>query len=329
MNLLYQKGQKNRKIFRYMPEYNYSALWENNITVRFFADYKNKGGEYIELPPDKSEFYDVSLGTYCPENCPFCYTSAKSSGVFYEDICETWKKWSKTWFRRKIGDIEVTDAPYQIALGSGGESSEHYNFIEFLKVVRETGVIPNYTTSGRILGYNGDDPKEINRREEMIDATVKYCEAVAISLGNKRLREQAFRAINNLLGKDIKITLHHIISDIQSVDKFFKIRESYKPGEIHYHVLLPLVKHGRSNSEMDQETFDYLERKLLEKKDNKESISDISFGAKFIPFLSKSNKLGVNIFPEQTFSKNVLLQKDKVIITPSSFDLTPIKEIKF
>lgn len=46
-----------------------------------------------------------------------CYTSAKSNGVFYEDICETWKKWSKTWYRRKIAGLTVTNAPTQIAIG--------------------------------------------------------------------------------------------------------------------------------------------------------------------------------------------------------------------
>lgn len=46
-----------------------------------------------------------------------CYTSAKSNGIFYNNICETWKKWSKTWYRRKIGNIEVTNAPIQIAIG--------------------------------------------------------------------------------------------------------------------------------------------------------------------------------------------------------------------
>ena len=65
-----------------------------------------------------------------------------------------------------------------------------------------------------------------------------------------------------------------------------------------------------------------------EKLDNGENISDISFGAKFIKFLEKDNRLGINIFPEQVFSKNVLLQENKVVITPSSFDLNPIKIIE-
>lgn len=315
-------------IYRYMKEYNYSALWKDNITTRFFSDWKRKGKRYIELPPDQSEFYDISLGTYCREGCNFCYTSAKENGVFYRNPCETWKKWAKTWYRRKIGGIIVTNAPFQIAIGSQNEPTYVPIFTDFLRTVRETGVIPNYTTSGSVLGYNGNDPEKIKKREDLLDATEKYCSAVAVSLGNMRLRETALKAIDNLLKRDVYVTLHHIISTPDSVIEFFKVRDSYGPGAIHYHVLLPLVASGRSKEEMTQESFDFLQEELLRKRDNGENISDISFGAKFIKFLEKDNRLGVNIFPEQVFSKNVLLQENKVVITPSSFDLNPIKIIE-
>ena len=255
-----------------------------------------------------------------------CYTSAKENGVFYKDICETWKKWSKTWYRRKIAGLTVTNAPCQIAIGSGGESSESPEFIEFLKTVRESGVIPNYTTAGRILGYSGTDEELIKRRDELIEATEKYCSAVAISLGNLEMRDIAFRAIENLKDRDVYITLHHIISDEASISEFFEIRDRYGK-DIHYHVLLPLVKHGRSESGMEPGMFDILQSRLLELKESGESISDIAFGAKFIEHIERDNKLGIVTFPEQSYSKNVLLKKDQVVITPSSFDLRPIKII--
>lgn len=315
-------------VYRYMPEYNYSALWKNNITTRFFADWKKQGPKFIELPPEQSEFYDISLGTYCPEGCQMCYVSAKDNGIFYKNPCETWKKWAKTWYRRKIGEITVTNAPFQIAIGSTMEPTYVPEFIDFLRTVKETGVIPNYTTSGSILGYDGKDPKKIRRRDDLLDATEKYCSAVAVSLGNESLRKTVFRAIDNLLKRDVYVTVHHIIKDRDSVTEFFKIRDSYRPGSIHYHVLLPLVASGRSKEEMTKEAFDYLQEELLRRRKSGEKIEDISFGAKFIKFLEKDNRLGINIFPEQTFSKNILLKKDEVVITPSSFDLKPIKIIK-
>ena len=255
-----------------------------------------------------------------------CYTSAKSNGVFYEDICETWKKWSKTWYRRKISGLTVTNAPTQIAIGSGGSSDEHGTFIEFLKTVRESGVIPNYTTAGRILGYLGDDPVMNKRRDDLIEATEKYCSAVAISLGNLEMRDVAFRAIENLRGRDVYITLHHIISDEASISEFFEIRDRYGK-DIHYHVLLPLVAAGRSTAGMKSGMFDLLQEELLRRKESGENISNIAFGAKFIEHIDRNNKLGIMTFPEQSYSKNVLLKKDKIVITPSSFDLKPIKII--
>lgn len=56
--------------FRNLPEYNYSVIWNNLVTVRLDK------GDVMELPPDKSEFYDVSLGNKCSTGkCNFCLTS--------------------------------------------------------------------------------------------------------------------------------------------------------------------------------------------------------------------------------------------------------------
>ena len=323
-----EKVEKERIIYRYFPKYNYSALWKNNITTRFFSSWEKLGRRYIELPPEEGEFYDICIGTYCPEGCKFCYTNAKKEGIFFENICETWKKWAKTWYRRKIGGIEITNAPFQISIGSLGEATYHPMFIDFLKTVKETGVIPNYTTSGRILGYSGTDLELLKKRDNLLDATKKYCSAVAVSLGNNNLRNIAEQAIKNLIERDIYVTIHHIIDTPDSVDRFFKVRDNSIYSNARYHVLLPLVSQGRSTKEMNQETFDYLQKKLLDRKNAGESIKNISFGAKFIKFLEKDNKIGVNIFPEEAFSKNVLLKENKIIITPNSFNLKPIKIIE-
>ena len=69
---------------RDLPDYNYSAIWSNLVTIRLDK------GEVMELPPDKSEFYDVSLGNKCMTGkCSFCYVAANPNGRYYEDICET------------------------------------------------------------------------------------------------------------------------------------------------------------------------------------------------------------------------------------------------
>ena len=88
---------------REFPEYNYNAIWCNLKTLRLGT------GVAKELPPNKSEFYDVSLGSKCNLECPFCYTNAKQSGKFYDNIVEK----AKFFF----GNMSENDKPFQIAIG--------------------------------------------------------------------------------------------------------------------------------------------------------------------------------------------------------------------
>lgn len=316
-------------VYRYLPEYNYRALWENNATIRFVME--GDDPEYIpELPSIEAEFYDVGINNCCDASCPFCYVSAGKGGTNFPGITEAWKKLSRSaWYRRKIGRITVTNGPVQIAIGSTGEPTQHPEFIDFLKAVKESGVIPNYTTNGLLLGYSGKDQEVIKKRDNLLEATQEYCSAVAISLGNRSLRESAVKAIERLLLLDVHVVTHHIISDRESVLDFFDFRRKY--GEkIHYYTLLPLAKSGRSKEEMDQGTYNFLESEIIFRtRELLENTGNISFGAKFIPYVkAHGNQLGACLIPEGAYSKNMLITgPDRVVITPSSFDLTPIKII--
>lgn len=306
--------------FRNLPYYNYSAMWNNLVTVRFDK------GEVMELPPDKSEFYDVSLGNKCTTgNCPFCYVAAKANGKYYEGICETWKKWMATYADKyTVGsDNCLTLKPLQIAVGSEGEPLEHPDICDFLKTVYETNVVPNYTTNGVILSYwdkPGSDYYE--KANRILEATAKYCGGVAVSFGNKALRSHAKDAIRGLIEKgDCHVMIHHIISDMESVDEFVECWKEY--GEqIKNHVLLPLMPSGRSKKGIENNVFEYMENAIEEN-----NIKNVAFGAHFIKYLEKSDKIKTWLYPAESYSKNVLLKKDKVVITPSSFNLSPIMEI--
>ena len=326
---------------RKFPDKNYHAIWNNLKTVRLGR------GVAKELNPDRSEFYDVGINTKCNAECKFCYVGASSKGVDYEGICETWNKWMKTFPEDKViegTNIISTEKPFQIAIGSTGEPTVSLQFCKFLQTVYESGVVPNYTTNGMILFY-WDKPgsKYYSKANEILSYTSLYCGGVAVSFGNKALRKYATGAIKGLLEKGrCKVNIHHIISDKQSVDEFFEIYNSYlidnpnyctdttdidkfddrkKVSLIHSHVLLPLMKHGRSDHGLDEGTWEYLESKLLEK-----TYDDVSFGAHFIKYLENS-EIKTWLYPAESLSKNIILEKDCVKITPSSFDLNPIKEI--
>lgn len=295
---------------RFYPDHNYNALWCNLKTVRLGE------GKALELPANESEFYDVGINTKCNAECPFCYVSASGQGINYPDICETWKKWMDAFWEKQEDRVLLTNKPFQIAIGSTGEPTIHPEFCDFLKTVYESGVVPNYTTNGIILS------KKTPLSASIIEATRKYVGGVAVSFGNEKLRNYARQAVINLINYgNTNVNIHHIISDKESVDEF--VAEWARYGDsILYHVLLPIMPKGRSFKGVTDGTFEYLEEVI-----EKNNIKNVAFGAHFIKNL-RDSKIKTWLYDEQSFSKNIILTKDLVQITPSSFDLNPIMTIK-
>lgn len=295
---------------RFYPDHNYNALWCNLKTVRLGE------GKALELPANESEFYDVGINTKCNAECPFCYVSASGQDINYPNICETWKKWMDTFWEKQEDRILLTNKPFQIAIGSTGEPTIHPEFCDFLKTVYESGVVPNYTTNGITIA------KDNELSSKILAFTREYVGGVAISFGNKSLRNYAHEAIYKLhkLG-NTNINIHHIISDKESVDEFVAEWAHYGDS-ILYHVLLPLMPSGRSSEGVTEGTFEYLEEVI-----EKNNIKNVAFGAHFIKNL-RDSKIKTWLYDEQSFSKNIILTKDLVQITPSSFDLNPIMKIE-
>ena len=199
---------------------------------------------------------------------------------------------------------------------STGEPTIHPEFCDFLKTVYESGVVPNYTTNGITIAKSGFISDAI------LEATRKYVGGVAVSFGNKTIREYARAAVSKLINLGMtNVNIHHIISDKESVDEF--VAEWARYGDsILYHVLLPLMPSGRSSEGVTEGTFEYLEEVI-----EKNNIKNVAFGAHFIKNL-RDSKIKTWLYDEQSFSKNIILTKDLVQITPSSFDLNPIMQIK-
>ena len=266
----------------------------------------------------------MGINTKCNAECPFCYVSASGKGINYPNICETWVKWMNTYWEKTVGHgATITNKPFQIAIGSTGEPTIHPEFCEFLKTVYETGVVPNYTTNGILLSAwcNPVSPN-YELANVILDYTAKYVGGVAVSFGNDKLRDMARLAIEGLIARgNTNINIHHIISDKKSVDAFIAEWLQYGTSVL-YHVLLPLMPSGRSESGIEEGVWEYLEEMI-----QKHEIKNVAFGAHFIKYLRKS-KIKTWLYDEESFSKNIILTPNKVQITPSSFDLQPIKIIE-
>ena len=293
-------GVKVRKF----PECNYHAVWSNLKTLRLGE------GKADELPADKSEFYDVSLGTRCNLQCPFCYTSALYNGISYTDICDKVK-----WF---FGEHMLDkDKPYQIAIGSEGEPTIHPAFTDFLETIYKLNIVPNYTTNGITIAEDSE------RSEKILEATRNYVGGVAVSanIWNRWINHNWKRAVEKLNDfGDTNINIHYIIKDKRSVDAFKQIYDEYK-NTVLYFVLLPLMNSGRSNNKYSEDAFEYL-------LDSGLDWSKIAFGAHFYDLLKKQDKIKCWLYPPESFSKNLILD-DIIKITPSSFNLNPLMELKW
>ena len=79
---------------------------------------------------------------------------------------------------------------------------------------------------------------------------------------------------------------------------------------------------GRSKKGIELGTFEFLEN-CIEKFD----VKNVAFGAHFADAL-KTSKIKTWFYPPESLSKNVILEKDCVKITPSSFNLNPVKIIE-
>ena len=203
-----------------------------------------------------------------------------------------------TFWEKQEDRVLLTNKPFQIAIGSTGEPTIHPEFCDFLKTVYESGVVPNYTTNGITIA------KDNELSSKILAFTREYVGGVAISFGNKSLRNYAHEAIYKLhkLG-NTNINIHHIISDKESVDEFVAEWAHYGDS-ILYHVLLPLMPSGRSSEGVTEGTFEYLEEVI-----EKNNIKNVAFGAHFIKNL-RDSKIKTWLYDEQSFSKNIILTID-------------------
>ncbi len=286
---------------REYPELNYRSIWYNLQTIRLGF------GQSQPLPPEKSEFYDISLGNRCNmagSGCHFCYANASKSGHDFSNVCR-----KATSF---FDSMEPEDKPFQVAIGSGGEPTIHPEFCNFLETIYYLGIVPNYTTNGLTIFADNE------LSEKILKYTEKYCGGVAVSANS--FAEPIWRkATEKLLKLDVYTNLHIIISDKSSVDRLIKIYSEYK-DKIHTFVLLPLMSIGRSTESMDQEAFEYL-KESWSRFDDK---SKIAFGAHFYKYLKNQDTIKVYSYPPESFSKNLILDDESVKITPSSFDTKTI-----
>ena len=275
---------------RIFKDKNYKAIFNNGKTIRLALD-PDKPIQELEYP----EFYDVKITNYCEGNCPYCYQNSTKLDSHFKDILKKTQEY--------FGKMTENEKPFQVAIG-GGNPNQHPDFIELLKLFVSLDIMPNYTTNG--IGLTAD----------VITATKKYCGGVAVSC-HPHLNTIWKKAVNRLRNQNIKVNLHIIISDKESIDRFVKIYTQFKQ-RVEYFVLLPYSTAGRAiKKDID---YEYLMEKIVVLK----NIDKIAFGANFYPYLQKDKKgVCLSLYEPEIMSK--YLDMSNMKLYKSSFNLTTVK----
>lgn len=143
-------------IIREHPEQHYKTLF--NQQTGFFMRAEDNGYPEPFWAEDGPELLDISITNYCERNCLFCYRKANPNGTHMP--LESLKFVIEQ--AKKVG-------VFQIALG-GGNPNQHPHFKDILRIIRESGIVPSYTTNGDGLS------------DDILVATKTYCGAMAVSL---------------------------------------------------------------------------------------------------------------------------------------------------
>lgn len=156
-----------------------------NRRTGFFARKEEIGYPEPFWAEDGPELLDVAITNFCEHGCKFCYRQSNSGGkhISLEDL-------------QCVIDQAKEVGVLQIALG-GGNPNQHPQFVEVLKMIRDTGIVPSYTSNGEGL------------TDDILYATKLYCGAMALSLYPPYDRYEGLTKRIRSFG--IKLNLHAIL----------------------------------------------------------------------------------------------------------------------
>ena len=260
----------------------YKAIFDEKTgyTIR-----TGKNGEDPFWKANGPELLDVSITNYCEKGCDFCYRESDKNGRHMNlDLYEIILKSAKS------------AGVFQIALG-GGNPNQHPQFIDILRMTREYGIVPSYTTNGQ--GMTTD----------IYGATKKYGGALAVSWYYPY--DEAKKVIENSSMFGIPINIHFVIDSDNMNEARELLKEkcldfvnaiiflNYKPvGNKKRHV----IKKEREISELIEELLQFdrcqigfdscMISHLVEKKDTINFCSiDYCEAGRFSAFISETGEM--------------------------------------
>lgn len=165
------------------PSSHYKTLFSRD--TGFFARIEDDGYPEPFWSEDGPELLDISITNYCEHGCSFCYRQSDVNGI-----------------HMSLADLQIVInqakeiGVMQIALG-GGNPNQHPRFVEILKMIRDAGIVPSYTSNGEGL------------TDEILEATKRYCGAMALSIYPPYDGYDVL--VDRIHSYDIRLNLHVIL----------------------------------------------------------------------------------------------------------------------
>lgn len=234
---------------------------------------------------------DVSLTNKCNFCCPYCYKHSSPNG--YEMSLADFEL-----LLNRMKEAKV----FQVAYG-GGNPNEHPFFVEILRRTYEAGIIPNYSTNGDKMS------------DSIIEATSKYCGAVAISI-HKNINEYE-NLILKLSSLIKKINLHFVMTKNKTSEIISFLREPPLWANLVNAVVLLRYKKVTESNEREPNEKEY--KTIFESAKN--SKFKVAFDAcsyplilKFLPNVDKT------LYDFCQGGRSSAYINEKLIMSPCSFD---------
>lgn len=170
------------------PYQHYRTIFDQR--TGFFVRKEEHGWEEPTWSADGPELIDLSITSYCQRTCSFCYRGANDLKYTHLNLNDV----------KNVVTQAVACGTFQIALG-GGNPNQHPEFIEILKFIRESGIVPSYTTNGDGL------------TDKVLNASADYCGAIAVSIYPPIDEVYISRLLEKINSYGIRVNLHAIIRD--------------------------------------------------------------------------------------------------------------------
>ena len=286
---------------RHSKKYNFLGNSETGITFRWGRSFQ----ENPILAP-WPELADISISNHCSKGCRFCYRDSKPDQSFMP--LTDYKRVLKALTSKELGPV------FQVALG-GGEPTEHPEFIQILEETSRQRIVPNYTTNAE------------NVTDEIIQATKRYCGAIAVSLSPKEITEKA-EVIKRFIDAGVKVNVHFILSN-SSMSEAINILEGVYDSaleNINAIIFLTFKPFGRaSSSDILLKDADFL--KFVGMIDCPKSKASFGFDACFVPELLKFTQTNTAFVDSCECGYFSVYIDEKMNVKPCSF--TNISDFTF